>query len=220
MQILVLILGIVLLPKVCPLKCYDCIPGPSGSCNETTRECPSYTQCGSVKMTSNMGGSEFKLTGRTCVTPDQCFNGSVNLGFVQTVFNTMCCTSDLCNSQDLPEGSIGSPNGRKCFQCVENDCTKTLSCSGNEDYCISVAVTAEEQKVTLKGCASKLICSNTQYAEIFGAEISCCQGDLCNSASTADTTTTSQPSSKTVGTTTSAGLLVFVTLLIILVLFS
>lgn len=48
------------------------------------------------------GGSEFKFMGRTCVTPDQCFSGSVNFGFAQVVINSKCCTSDLCNSQDVP----------------------------------------------------------------------------------------------------------------------
>ncbi|XP_026040537.1 mucin-13-like [Astatotilapia calliptera] len=201
MQILALILGILLLPKTCPLECYECIPGPSGSCNETTKECPSNTQCGSVRMISNMGGSEFKFMGRTCVTPDQCFSGSVNFGFAQVVINSKCCTSHLCNSQDVPDWSIPSPNGKKCSQCDGNDCTKTLTCNRNEDYCISAAVNAGGETTKVKGCASKMICSNTQTAQlsgIIGGEVSCCQGDLCNS----DTTTASQPSSTTAGTTT------------------
>ncbi|XP_063344445.1 urokinase plasminogen activator surface receptor-like [Pelmatolapia mariae] len=186
MQILVLIPGILLLPKVCALKCYECIPGPSGSCNATTTDCPFNTQCGSVRTISNMGGSEFKFMGRTCVTPDQCFSGSVNFGFAQVVTNTMCCTSDLCNSQDSPDWSIPSPNGKKCFQCDGNDCTKTLTCNGKEDYCISAAVTVGEETTKIKGCASQMICSNTQTSQIsgiIGTKISCCQGDLCNSAS-------------------------------------
>ncbi|XP_042073305.1 phospholipase A2 inhibitor and Ly6/PLAUR domain-containing protein-like isoform X1 [Haplochromis burtoni] len=212
MQILALILGILLLPKTCPLECYECIPGPSGSCNETTKECPSNTQCGSVRMISNMGGSEFKFMGRTCVTPDQCFSGSVNFGFAQVVINSKCCTSDLCNSQDVPDWSIPSPNGKKCSQCDGNDCTKTLTCNRNEDYCISAAgsrprtlsfLNAGGETTKVKGCASKMICSNTQTAQlsgIIGGEVSCCQGDLCNS----DTTTASQPSSTTAGTTTAS----------------
>ncbi|XP_005466283.1 urokinase plasminogen activator surface receptor [Oreochromis niloticus] len=204
MQFLVLILGMVLLPKVCALKCYECIP--SGSCNARTRDCPSNTQCGSARKISNMGGSEYKFIGRTCVPSDLCFSGSVNFGFVQTVFNTMCCTSDLCNSQDSPDWSISSPNGKKCFQCDGNDCTKTLTCNGNEDYCISAAVPLGGQTTKLKGCASKMICSGIQTAQIsgfIGEEISCCRGDLCNSASS-----------------TTAHHLLFVAPLISLILFS
>ncbi|CAI5662757.1 unnamed protein product [Oreochromis niloticus] len=156
MQFLVLILGMVLLPKVCALKCYECIP--SGSCNARTRDCPSNTQCGSARTISNM------------------------------------------------DWSISSPNGKKCFQCDGNDCTKTLTCNGNEDYCISAAVPLGGQTTKLKGCASKMICSGIQTAQIsgfIGEEISCCRGDLCNSASS-----------------TTAHHLLFVAPLISLILFS
>uniref|UniRef100_A0A669DTI8 Urokinase plasminogen activator surface receptor-like n=1 Tax=Oreochromis niloticus TaxID=8128 RepID=A0A669DTI8_ORENI len=234
MQILVLILGMVLLPPACALKCYECIPGPSGSCTQTTKDCPSNTQCGSVRLTSYAGDSKlFDIKGKSCAAAEECVQASLNFGVSRTLINTKCCTSELCNSQDVPEGSISSPNGKKCFQCDGIDCTKTLKCNGNEDHCISTAVTVEGKKVTVKGCASKLICSKTQSAQIsaiIGEEINCCQGDLCNSArmtttsqpsrTTADTTTTtSQPSSTTAGTT-AVGLLLFVTPLISLVLFS
>ncbi|CAI5662759.1 unnamed protein product [Oreochromis niloticus] len=223
MQILVLILGMVLLPKACALKCFECIPDLSGSCAQTTKDCPSTSQCGSVRVTSYAGGSKVvDIKVKSCAAAEECVQASLNFGVSQTVITSKCCTSELCNSQDAPEGSLSSPNGKKCFQCDGNDCTKTLNCNGNEDYCISTTVTAGGQKATVKGCASKVICSGTQSAQIpgiGGAEISCCQGDLCNSGSSAGMTTTSQPSSTTAGTTT-AGLLLFVTPLISLVLFS
>uniref|UniRef100_A0A669D7D8 Snake toxin/toxin-like domain-containing protein n=1 Tax=Oreochromis niloticus TaxID=8128 RepID=A0A669D7D8_ORENI len=115
------------------------------------------------------------------------------------------------------DGSISSPNGKKCFLCDEIDCTRTLTCNGNEEYCISTSVNVAGQNITAKGCASKLICSNMQPAqmkEFINGEISCCQGDLCNSD-----TTTSHLSSTTAGTTAD-GLLLFVTPPISLVLFS
>ncbi|XP_005952622.1 ly6/PLAUR domain-containing protein 2 [Haplochromis burtoni] len=206
MHILVLILGTVLLPAAYALKCYECIPALLGSCTETTKDCPSNTQCGSLRTISYTGGSKSDVKIKTCVGAEQCFNGSLNLGYLQTVITTTCCTSDLCNSQDAPAGSISSPNGKKCFQCEGNNCNKTLSCNGNEDYCISVAVTSGDVTLKLKGCASKMICSNTQNPEITGitgAKISCCQGDLCNSSSSS-----------------TASLLLFVTSLILLGLFS
>lgn len=207
MQILVLILGIVLLPKVCALKCYECIPGPSGSCNERTKECPPNTRCASHTMTSYTGS--YKLADskmKTCAAAEECTGGSVNFGGARIVITSKCCTSDLCNSQDAPDGSISSPNGKKCFLCDEIDCTRTLTCNGNEEYCISTSVNVAGQNITAKGCASKLICSNMQPApmkEFISGEIRCCQGDLCNSA-----------------TSTTASLLLFVTLLTSLVLFS
>ncbi|XP_039464374.1 urokinase plasminogen activator surface receptor-like [Oreochromis aureus] len=207
MQILVLILGIVLLPKACALKCFECTPELSGSCTQTTKECPFNTQCRSARMTSYAGGSKlFDIKAKSCAAAEECVQASINFGVSQTLMTSKCCTSNLCNTQDAPEGSISSPNGKKCFQCHGNDCTKTLNCNGNEDHCIKTTVTAGGQKVTLKGCASKVICSGTQSAQIpgiTGAEISCCQGDLCNSA-----------------ISTTAGLLLFVTPLISLVLFS
>uniref|UniRef100_A0A3Q0R1E3 UPAR/Ly6 domain-containing protein n=1 Tax=Amphilophus citrinellus TaxID=61819 RepID=A0A3Q0R1E3_AMPCI len=185
MQIFVLILGTVLLSKAaCALKCYQCYN--SGSCTQTTTECPSSNQCGSFTLTSYAGGSSSNVKIKSCATAENCVNGSVNFGIVETVLTSRCCSSDLCNSQDAPDGSIPSPNGKKCFTCDRKVCTKTLNCNGNEDYCISTKVTAAGATVTLKGCASKVICSKTQSVQIagvIGAEISCCQGDLCNRAS-------------------------------------
>ncbi|CAI5660129.1 urokinase plasminogen activator surface receptor-like [Oreochromis niloticus] len=205
MQILVLILGIVLLHGACALKCYECIPGPSGSCTDTIKECPFNTQCASARTTSYAGGSKVDdYKGKDCVTPEDCVQASINFGDSQFASITKCCTTDLCNHQDAPEYSF-SPNGKKCFYCDGTDCTKTLKCNKNEDYCVSLAVTEGGQNVTRKGCASKLVCSSTQSAKITvtGPEISCCQGNFCNSASS-----------------TTVSLLLFVTPVISLVLFT
>uniref|UniRef100_A0A3Q0RPV6 UPAR/Ly6 domain-containing protein n=1 Tax=Amphilophus citrinellus TaxID=61819 RepID=A0A3Q0RPV6_AMPCI len=188
MQILLLILGTVLLPKAaCALKCYECTPELSGSCTQTTKECPSSTQCGSIRMISYAGGSKLAdIKMKSCALAEQCVNGSVNFGVATTVLTSSCCSSDLCNSQDAPDGSISSPNGKKCFQCDGQGCTKTLNCNGNEDYCISAKATVGGEKATVKGCASELICSSVQSAQMTGViagKISCCQGDLCNRAS-------------------------------------
>ncbi|PWA30558.1 hypothetical protein CCH79_00020592, partial [Gambusia affinis] len=64
---------------------------------------------------------------------------------------------------------------------------KTLNCEGNESYCIKAT---KGKNVTLKGCASKLICSDQSAARVnqFSPEqISCCHGDYCNSTSRAST---------------------------------
>ncbi|KAI2647289.1 Xenoxin-2 [Labeo rohita] len=65
-------------------------------------------------------------------------------------------------------------NGKKCFTCHEKDCSHTVSCRGNEDYCF----TGYEPAI-LKGCASKYFCDNAQ--SLRGINITCCSGDLCNS---------------------------------------
>lgn len=41
--------------SACALKCYECIPDLSGSCAQTTKECPSNTQCASVRIASYAG---------------------------------------------------------------------------------------------------------------------------------------------------------------------
>ncbi|XP_030606617.1 phospholipase A2 inhibitor and Ly6/PLAUR domain-containing protein-like isoform X2 [Archocentrus centrarchus] len=189
MQILVLILGTVLLSKACALTCYQCIPSISGSCTQTT-QCPSNTQCGSLRLTAFVGGSQvsdFQL--KNCSTAELCINGSVNFGTAEYVATSSCCSSDLCNSQDAPVASLSSPNGKTCFTCDGQVCNNTLNCKGNQDYCISANFTAAAG-VTLKGCASKEICASIQATQIpglGGAEISCCKGNLCNSASSSTT---------------------------------
>lgn len=69
-----------------------------------------------------------------------------------------------------------------------------------------LSVTIGAQKTTMKGCASKLMCtsaSNPQIQGFIGGDISCCQGNYCNSASS-----------------TSAGLLVLVTPVVSLLMLS
>uniref|UniRef100_A0A668TLB4 UPAR/Ly6 domain-containing protein n=1 Tax=Oreochromis aureus TaxID=47969 RepID=A0A668TLB4_OREAU len=158
MQILVLILGIVLLPKACALKCFECTPELSGSCTQTTKECPFNTQCRSARMTSYAGGSKlFDIKAKSCAAAEECVQASINFGVSQTLMTSKCCTSNLCNTQDAPEGSISSPNGKKCFQCHGNDCTKTLNCNGNEDHCIK---TTGNRTSAFGVCMFVLFCSD------------------------------------------------------------
>ncbi|XP_041843471.1 ly6/PLAUR domain-containing protein 3-like [Melanotaenia boesemani] len=78
--------------------------------------------------------------------------------------------------------SQSSPNGRKCFTCDGETCTKTVNCKGNEDHCMK-SWTVDGKNMT-KGCASKSDCAPNQVLRP-GTGMSCCQGDFCNSASSA-----------------------------------
>ncbi|XP_071398927.1 phospholipase A2 inhibitor NAI-like [Centroberyx affinis] len=188
MHLLILILGSVLLPKAYTLTCHECIPGLSGSCTDTSKDCSSLGQCSSVRVVSSVGGTELaNVNMKSCAVADQCLSGSVNFGASRTTISTKCCFTDLCNSQTVPAPRVPSPNGKKCYGCNEKgECNSILSCLGDEDRCISTTVDAAGKKMTLKGCTSKTMCSgitSAQAAGAIGTEISCCEGDMCNSAS-------------------------------------
>ncbi|XP_051261609.1 urokinase plasminogen activator surface receptor [Dicentrarchus labrax] len=205
MHLLTLFFGTVLLHKAYTLTCYECPMGSRGTCTDTQKECPA--QCAAIRVTSYAGGSKLvDAHMKSCAAALECGEGSINFGVAKTVITSKCCHSNLCNTQPVPEPSRFSPNGRKCFQCDGQTCTATLNCEGNEDHCISTTVKVGGTKSTVKGCASKMVCSNTAAAELkdtVGGDFSCCEGDYCNSASS-----------------TSAGLLLLVTPLISLVMFS
>ncbi|XP_068592656.1 phospholipase A2 inhibitor PIP-like [Cebidichthys violaceus] len=207
MHLLTLIFGFVLLPKAHTLTCYECVPGHSGTCQNKAIECPlSGQQCGALRLTSYAGGSKLaEVNSKSCALAPECVEASINFGISKTVINSKCCNSDFCNDQPAPVPSKSIANGKKCFQCKGKDCTATLNCEGTEDHCISTKVTAGGESITMKGCASKLVCAPeaTAMSKTFGAELSCCQGNYCNSASS-----------------TSAGLLLLVAPLVSLVVLS
>ncbi|XP_031154726.1 urokinase plasminogen activator surface receptor-like isoform X3 [Sander lucioperca] len=207
MHLLTLIFGIVLLPKAHTLRCYECVPGISGTCTDTPKECPMQgQQCVAIKVTSYAGGSKIvDVSSKNCALAEECVEASFNFGIAKTVLTSKCCTSDLCNTQPAPEPSKSNPNGKMCFSCDGQKCNNTLKCEGNEDYCISSTVNAGGEMVAVKGCASKIMCSTqaTQTGGALGTEISCCQGNFCNSASS-----------------TSAGLLLLLAPLVSLVMLS
>ncbi|XP_060937809.1 urokinase plasminogen activator surface receptor-like [Limanda limanda] len=186
-MLLLLILGIVLLPKASTLKCYECSPDLSGSCKDTEKQCPSNGfQCGALRVTSYAGASKVSDINMTmCVLAERCVEGSLNFGVSRTVMTIKCCTSDLCNSQPAPAPAKSTPNGKKCFRCDGQRCSGTLNCEGNEDHCITTTVGLGDEKMTMKGCASQLMCLGSEIAKLpggIGVGLSCCQGDYCNSA--------------------------------------
>ncbi|CAB1427693.1 unnamed protein product [Pleuronectes platessa] len=186
-MLLLLIFGIVLLPKASTLKCYQCTPDASGSCVDKEKECPSNGfQCGALRVSSYAGASKLSdISMKMCAMAEQCVEGSLNFGVSRTVVTSKCCNSELCNSQPAPEPGKSTPNGKKCFRCDGQTCSGTLNCEGNEDHCISTTVDLGGEKMTMKGCASKVMCSDSQIAQLpggIGVGLSCCQGNYCNSA--------------------------------------
>ncbi|TNN68302.1 Urokinase plasminogen activator surface receptor [Liparis tanakae] len=182
--LLTLIFGIVLLPKAHTLKCYECAAGTSEEC--TVSECPLRGQrCGAFRLTTYAGGSKLlDVKSKRCAVTAECVEGSINFGISRVVMNNMCCNADLCNEKMMPGSPQSIPNGKKCFQCKGEDCTATLNCEGTEDHCISAKMTIGGESVTTKGCVSKSMClpENQKSSQLISAEISCCQGNFCNSA--------------------------------------
>ncbi|XP_036448316.1 phospholipase A2 inhibitor and Ly6/PLAUR domain-containing protein-like [Colossoma macropomum] len=173
----------VLFPKALTLKCYQYKPGLPGTCTTTQTDCPD--QCTTGTIVVNTGGQQQEMSKKTCAVAAECVTGSVNLGVLKTSVNLKCCSTDLCNSQKVEALPQGSPNDNKCYTCVADDCTGTVSCEGDEDHCISTTVTAGDTKKMMKGCASRSLCtagvSTLQAAGVTGS-LSCCEGNLCNSA--------------------------------------
>ncbi|KAG9269195.1 urokinase plasminogen activator surface receptor-like isoform X1 [Astyanax mexicanus] len=112
---------------------------------------------------------------KKCATSPECVSGSMNLGAVKMSLNTKCCSTDFCNSQSVP----GSPNGRKCYTCDNNDCTGIVDCEGDEDHCINIKSEKERNC-----CVSRSMCTGQASMPTAGVSgsLSCCQGNLCNGA--------------------------------------
>uniref|UniRef100_A0A3B4D1D3 UPAR/Ly6 domain-containing protein n=1 Tax=Pygocentrus nattereri TaxID=42514 RepID=A0A3B4D1D3_PYGNA len=174
------ILCVTLLMVTLALQCYQCIPGLSGTCTDTTTECPA--QCISRAITVSLKG---------CAAPGQCFIGSLNLGFSRMTFSSYCCSTDLCNAFEQPGKNKNfqpPPLWKECYVCTEKDCKGTLTCElGN--YCITATgknSMLHGARMTLKGCASKHVCSAPasilKEAGIIGNVSLCCEENLCNSA--------------------------------------
>ncbi|KAF1382121.1 hypothetical protein PFLUV_G00161160 [Perca fluviatilis] len=182
MYLLALMFGILLLPEASTLRCYACFPGDTGTCIQT--ECHQGQQCATTRIVAYSGGSKYddkNLTG--CAMAEDCFNASVNFGIQEIKFTTMCCTAALCNSQPAPEPSKSKPNGKQCYWCDGRTCTNILNCEGNEDNCITLTESRAAVSVTMKGCVSKQLCTTRDPSWAGGLPFTCCEGNLCNGAS-------------------------------------
>ncbi|CAJ1061622.1 urokinase plasminogen activator surface receptor-like isoform X1 [Xyrichtys novacula] len=187
MHHLILVIGIVLLPKAYTLRCYDCGVEVAEACTDKIIECPEQgQQCGVLGILSYAGSIKIvEINMKSCFFGEQCMEGSANFGTARIRVSSRCCSSDLCNKEPISAApSTSKPNGKKCLTCLGTTCSVTVDCVGSEDYCISTQVKIGNGTADIKGCASKQICSNyEQLGGIIGEHTSCCQGNLCNSNS-------------------------------------
>ncbi|XP_043090240.1 ly6/PLAUR domain-containing protein 6B-like [Puntigrus tetrazona] len=156
------------------LRCYECL-AKSSCANQKVKTCPKgFSKCMSSTAVTQIGTMSAKVKAKDCVV--DCVTGSMNLGIIKR--STVCCNTDQCNNRDAPDPS-NVPNGKKCYTCEGTNCSKTLSCSGNEDNCFTATASHGEQPLTVKGCVSTSICNAKTIIDDV-QKISCCSGNLCN----------------------------------------
>lgn len=184
MLLLTWVFGCALLSKANTLKCYECVQGVIEAHSDNVTECPLQgQQCGAVRITTQSGNVQADLHMKSCLSADQCVEGSVSYGITRIIVTSKCCTSELCNTEPAPAAdNKPSPNGRKCSSCNGLTCTGTLDCRGDEDHCITASMKLGDASINIKGCASQQFCKDfAQSTELMAEEVRCCQGDLCNS---------------------------------------
>ncbi|XP_017295158.1 urokinase plasminogen activator surface receptor [Kryptolebias marmoratus] len=177
-----LVLGICILPKVDTLRCYECTSEASGDCTETIQECSSEDyRCAALRVVHYQNGVFAEMKTKECAPAEQCMEDSVSTGTMKSMYVSKCCTEDLCNTKHISDFYV-NPNGKKCFTCNGTECTATINCMGIEDHCFTL--TGKTPGEFMKGCCSKHLCSansTSQIKNMIGSEMSCCQGDYCNS---------------------------------------
>ncbi|KAL1268632.1 hypothetical protein QQF64_033995 [Cirrhinus molitorella] len=193
----------ILLTKGFSLTCYECQPGQhcpprrcNGKCINTKtvdrfgpyREKADFRQRERARIPIRIKnkhaichgtGTEQETESKKCAVSPDCKSWSIGTGCWIREHVNKCCDTDFCNADS---GSLSqNPNGKRCYTCDEDDCSKTLSCWGNEDYCFTAYEFSSHQTVATKGCASKSACDQ-EPGEILGfnGNITCCEGNLCN----------------------------------------
>ncbi|CAM4664958.1 unnamed protein product [Leuciscus chuanchicus] len=124
-----------------------------------------------------------------CALPHECKSWSLGTGCWTRKYIADCCDTNLCN-KEVSDVFPHIPNGKRCYTCDEDDCSKTISCWGNEDNCFIAYETSSHQSVATKGCASKSACETPGKILGLNEGISCCEGNLCNGAQSVTTSVT------------------------------
>ncbi|RXN21681.1 urokinase plasminogen activator surface receptor-like protein [Labeo rohita] len=147
------------------------------------QDCSKTVNCsGTEDRCFNATANSTTWTLKDCAS-SACSNGSINFGTGKG--SSSCCDTDLCNSQDAPDSSTNALNGKSCYYCDGQSCSKTVNCSGTEDRCFNATVNSTI--VTAQSCALPIGCpSGSINLGIAKIASSCCNTDLCNSQNAAD----------------------------------
>ncbi|XP_014870684.1 urokinase plasminogen activator surface receptor-like [Poecilia latipinna] len=137
MFLFALVLGVLFLPEVNNLQCYECLSNPNKNCNESTVSCHPYeTVCVSSTQVEIKDGRVFSVWNlKHCMSSPWCVETSIHYGNYREVRNVTCCKENLCNTR-IPD-YMSTANGKKCYTCEGENCRKTLNCEGDENYCFT-----------------------------------------------------------------------------------
>ncbi|KAF7696308.1 hypothetical protein HF521_006402 [Silurus meridionalis] len=179
---IVLLLSCMLVPEVLMLTCQQCISTINSPCPSTPLNCSNV--CSSTTVSYYSSTSYATVTLQNCTTLGFCLNGSLNLGSSNLLVNTQCCSTDFCNNQTLPVPSQQLPNDLSCYTCINNNCSATMQCVGDQNYCISINIASGNNVSTQAGCTTKSFCDAAAlFNQLFAnSTLNCCQGNLCNDA--------------------------------------
>ncbi|KAJ8289378.1 hypothetical protein GJAV_G00000600 [Gymnothorax javanicus] len=179
--LLTLALACALLSQVSSLECYQCSDSSCSNNKGTTKCGGNQTKCASKTLYSfTLSGAPEKehkqSVEKGCVKPVECIGGYINFDRMQmNSANIHCCDTDLCNHVQLPALTESTPNGLKCYTCIEKNCSHAMECRGPEDRCISTTVFGPS---VMKGCASGSYCSG--LCKFAKNSVNCCKGNMCN----------------------------------------
>ncbi|XP_060113715.1 protein RoBo-1-like [Heteronotia binoei] len=157
--------------------CFKCTSSHGYNCSMTQQECTSaVNSCITIAQTEDTGPLDIEnpTYEKKCNSDDRLCNQFGFYGLVAGDFrlrwNSSCCRSDSCNNQNIIVQKASQVlNGVRCSSCFARgpnvcpDATQ-VNCTGQLDQCIHFVTIAKEEKykdqqVTIKGCATKNMCS-------------------------------------------------------------
>ncbi|XP_051779969.1 uncharacterized protein LOC127526859 [Erpetoichthys calabaricus] len=156
------------------LLCQNCFSGSWEFCQQQVVSCNRLTSSCGVILESNHYGNNYDSFCRGCSSSDNCnVSLSINYGYGSYSRITKCCSSDLCNTENVTMSS--EPNGLSCCKSTDGNCQGSVTCTGIQDHCFT-------SDMGYMGCISGDACENPAIA--FGflqtLHVNCCQGTFCN----------------------------------------
>ncbi|XP_039595659.1 uncharacterized protein LOC120517407 [Polypterus senegalus] len=124
--------------------------------------------------------NSYNIFQRQCAVPESCnVSVSLNYGYGSTAWISQCCSSDLCNAENVSVAS--DPNGLVCCAGLNGLCQRLVMCTGIQDHCFI----SDTGLSAYSGCASQSVCDNpvTAAASLqisLSQQTHCCQGNVCN----------------------------------------